>query len=143
MTSLREAVGKPVIVRETAEQAGEVRAFAVDAPAHRVTTLVVASGRSARLVDWDEIESIGPDAIIVRSTREAADDDRLASGALHPLDKRVLSDAGNELGAVRDVTVDESGSINAVDAGDASVAGSRLRGIGSYALVVTADPSER
>jgi uncharacterized protein YrrD len=143
MTSLREAVGKPVIVHETAEQAGEVRAFAVDAAAHRVTTLVVASGRSARLVDWDEIESIGPDAIIVRSTREAADDDRLASGALHPLDKRVLSDAGNELGAVRDVTVDESGSIDAVDAGDASVSGSRLRGIGSYALVVTADPSER
>ncbi len=65
------------------------------------------------------------------------------SGALDPLQKRVLSDLGNELGTVTDVTVDDDGLVEGIETGEATVAGTRLRGIGSYAVVVEADPSER
>lgn len=142
MISLRDAVGKPVIRRETAEQDGVVRSFAIDAKQARVTTLVVAAGRSTRLVDWDDIESVGPDAVIVRNSREA-DDDRIVSGVFDPLDKRVLSDAGNEIGTVSDVAVDDNGSIDSLETDATNVAARRLRGIGSYAVVVTAEPDER
>jgi sporulation protein YlmC with PRC-barrel domain len=143
VSSLRNAVGKPVILRSTAEQAGKIRAFAIDAASLRVTTLVLKAGRSARLVDWQQIESIGPDAIIIRDSREAvADDDRIVSGALDPLQKRVLSDAGNEIGAISDVTVDDDGSVGSLEIAGSPVAGTRLRGIGSYAVVIAAEPGE-
>ena len=143
MTSLRTATGKPVILRETAEQLGDVRFFAVDAAAHRVVAVVVAKGRSSVVIDWDQIQNVGPDAVIVDSSREpTADDERAVSGALSPLEKRVLSDRGNELGTTTDVEIDDGGSIQTLHVADQAVDGTRLRGVGSYAVVVTADPNE-
>ena len=46
MTSLRAAIGKPVIRRDDAEAVGNVSAFAVDGGAHRVTSVLVGSGRA-------------------------------------------------------------------------------------------------
>ena len=143
MTLLRDAIGKPVILRETAEQLGTVRYFAIDAADARVTAVVVAAGRNARVIDWDQIENIGPDAVIVEASREpGSDDERAVSGALNPLEKRVLSDRGNELGQASDAAVDDDGAIEYVAVADEHVDGSRLRGLGSYALVVAADPAE-
>ena len=143
MTSLHDAIGKPVILRETAEQLGEVRFFTVDAADRRVTALVASSGRSHRIVDWAQIQNIGPDAVIVETSREpTGEDDRLISGAANALDKRVLSDRGNELGSVADATVDDQGSVQSIAVGDQQVDGTRLEGVGSYAVVVAADPTE-
>ena len=53
--------------------------------------------------------------------------------------KRILSSAGDELGEVDDVEFDpESGQIQPLIAGNQDIAGERLIGIGSYAVVVTA-----
>jgi uncharacterized protein YrrD len=143
MTSLRDAIGKPAIVRESAEQLGAAAFFAVDATDRRVTALAVSAGRSTRLVEWSEIQSIGPDAIIINSSREpTSDDERAVSGAANPLGKRTLSDRGNELGPVTDVEVDDDGVVQSIAIADARVDGSRLEGVGSYAVVVAADPSE-
>jgi uncharacterized protein YrrD len=143
MTSLRAAIGKPVILRETAEQVGDVHFFAVDAANRRVIALVAAKGRSSLVVDWAQIQSVGPDAVIVEATREPrSDDDRAVSGALHPIEKRVLSDLGNERGNTTDVEIDDGGSIQNLHVADAVVEGKRLLGVGSYAVVITADPSE-
>jgi uncharacterized protein YrrD len=143
MTSLHDAIGKPAILRETAEQLGSASFFAVDAADRRVTVLALGSGRSTRLVDWSDIQSIGPDAIIVNTSREAtAEDDRAVSGAANPLGKRALSDLGNELGSVNDVEVDDDGVVQSIAIADARVEGVRLEGVGSYAVVVAADPSE-
>jgi sporulation protein YlmC with PRC-barrel domain len=143
VTSLRTAIGKPVIERETAEQVGDVRFFAIDGIERQVTALVVSAGRASRVVDWAEIQNVGPDAVIVNSSREPADADaRAVSGALSPIDKRLLTDHGNELAAVDDVEIDDSGAVVELVAGDERIGGDRLRGVGSYAVVVEADPRE-
>jgi sporulation protein YlmC with PRC-barrel domain len=143
VTSLRAAIGKPVIDRESAEQVGEVRCFSIDAAGHRVIALVVAQGRSTSIVDWTEIQSVGPDAVIVKTSRDpTSDEERLVSGALDPLNKRVLSDLGNELGQVADAEVDDAGLIQTLAVADQQVAGARLRGVGSYAVVIAADLGE-
>jgi sporulation protein YlmC with PRC-barrel domain len=143
MTSLRNAIGKPAILRDTAEQLGAVSSFVVDADARTVTDIAVSAGRTTRLVEWVQVESIGPDAVIVDGSREATgDDDRALSGAAHPLEKRALSDRGNELGTVTDVEIDDTGAVRTVLVGDQRVDGARLEGVGSYAVVVAADPSE-
>jgi sporulation protein YlmC with PRC-barrel domain len=143
VTSLLGAVGKPVIDRDSAEQIGEVRFFAVDAPNRQVTGVAVVNGRRTSIVDWSAVQSVGPDAVIVGAARESTgDDERLTSGAAHPLGKRVLSDLGNELGQTTDAEIDDDGVIQVVNVGDDRIDGSRLRGVGSYAVVIAADPSE-
>jgi sporulation protein YlmC with PRC-barrel domain len=143
MTSLRNAIGKPVILRETAERLGEVRYFAVDGPERKVTTLVATAGRGSLVVDWVDIQNVGPDAVIVDASREPTDSDaRAVSGALSPIDKRVLTDHGNELVAATDVEIDDSGTVLEIVAGDDRIDGTRLRGVGSYAVVVEADAGE-
>lgn len=53
---------------------------------------------------------------------------------------RVLSTAGDELGTVTDVEFDGgSGSVTRLLLVENEIAGVRLRGIGSYAVVVTAE----
>jgi sporulation protein YlmC with PRC-barrel domain len=143
MTSLRHPIGKPAIVRDTAEQLGKVQYFVVDGGARRVQALAVSVGRGTQLVDWAQVESIGPDAVIVDGSHEpSGDDDRAVSGALHPLEKRVLSDRGNEIGTLDDVEIDDDGGVRTLVVGDAHVDGARLEGVGSYAVVIAADPSE-
>jgi sporulation protein YlmC with PRC-barrel domain len=136
-------MGKPVIVRDTAEQLGDVRCFAIDGTARRVTAVVVADGRRSRVVDWEQVSSVGPDAVIVEGSREpSSDDERTASCATSAIEKRVLSDRGNELGTSVDVEIDDDGTVRELVVGDTRIVGDRLRGVGSYAVVVEADPSE-
>ena len=143
MISIRDAVGKPVIHHETAEQVGQVRSIALDPTGRSAVAVVTTEGRSSRVVEWPDVHSIGPDAVIIDRVRDVRpDEDRLVSGAQDPLKKRVLSDRGNEHGSVNDVIVDESGLVQSIDVDGVSVDGTRLRGIGSYALVIEADAAE-
>ena len=89
------------------------------------------------------VTSVGADAVIVNRVRDVGpDEDRLVSGSQDPLKKRVLSDQGNEHGSVSDVTIDEAGLVHSIDVDGESTDGARLRGLGSYALVITADSTE-
>ena len=143
MISIRDAVGKPVIHHETAEQSGRVRSIAIDPTNRMAIAVVTAEGRNSRVVEWTDVHSVGADAVIVNHVRDVGpDEDRLVSGSQDPLKKRVLSDRGNEQGSVIDVIVDDSGLVQSIDVDGVSIAGTRLRGIGSYALVIEADAAE-
>jgi uncharacterized protein YrrD len=90
---------------------------------------------------------LGADAVTVSDAarlRRAANEteERAASKELRVIGKLVLSESGTVLGTGEDVEVDgESGTIVAVDLGAAgTVAGDRIIGLGSYALVVTDAP---
>jgi len=135
--AFREAHGRPVMSRSSAEKIGEVGQFVVDASARRITAVVVGKGRKARVVDWDGIVGFGPDAVMVES------DDRLrepndGETKTDWLGRRVMTDLGFELGPLEDVEFDaESGAVQslAVKDGDA-ISADRVLGAGSFAIVV-------
>jgi sporulation protein YlmC with PRC-barrel domain len=138
---LRETMGKPAIDRGSAERLGELRHTVVDASSRAVVDLVVGHGRKVAFVDWAQA-SLGPDALIVQSSRSPTDDEsRDVDGARDPLDKRVLSDQGIEIGVVVDVTIDDDGRVREITTTEGSITGDRLLGVGSYAVVVAHDAS--
>ena len=92
--------------------------------------------------------AVGADAVTIGGASVVVDpDERLADLATKDgtvLKKRVLSDAGEDLGSVHDIDLDpESGALLELIVGEkkhrTSVAGSRLLGVGSYAVVVKAE----
>lgn len=145
MTRFADVDGKPVLSRDSAEELGRVTGVAIALDPPRVTSLVVKSGRKTGVVPRERVTSFGPDAVVVGSDdawREPStdDDERAAGGRSVPVGTRVLTDAGNELGTVSDGEFDPgNGTVVAVFAHDRPIDAQRLRGLGSYALVVRAD----
>ncbi|HWF50025.1 MAG TPA: PRC-barrel domain-containing protein [Solirubrobacteraceae bacterium] len=138
------ATGRKLVSRASAEALGTLSHLVIDVPKRQVTSLVMGKGRKARLVDWDEVSGFGPDAIMIAdesALHEPRDDHESAAGGgkLELVGKRVLSDMGNELGAVTDVVFDPaSGAIETLVIGEQEVAASSILGVGSYAAVVKA-----
>lgn len=147
--SFRQATGRKVISRASAEELGRVSHFVVDAERRHITALVLGRGRKARLVDWEFLSGFGPDAVMVADDGALrgpdGDRERLAvDGKLDLLDKRALTEGGNEVGPVSDVTFDpQTGSIESLLVGEGAVPGSALLGSGSYAVVLDASPSDQ
>jgi len=140
MTALRGVMGRPVLEHDSAEEIGTVSGFALDVRGGRMREIVVKSGRRNRLVDWSDVASIGPDAIIVAKGRDPSDDEAdLVSGVSDPLGRRAVTDQGEDLGEVDDVEIRDDGSIDYVVVPGRQVEAARLRGLGSFALVVHAD----
>jgi uncharacterized protein YrrD len=139
-TTFRTTRGLPVIVRSSADRVGAVARHLVRDGA--VRAVQVAGGSGDRFVDVSDVCSWGDDAVVVAGSdavRDAADEweERVGSGDLEMLDKRVLDDGGDELGSVSDVSFDtESGRLESLRVERESVAADRLRGVGSYAVVV-------
>jgi uncharacterized protein YrrD len=145
----RDAAGRPVLSLATAEQLGEDRHFVVDPAGHRVAHVVVRNGRNESLVRWDSITGFGPDAVMVQDARtlrtpESDDEKADATGRRDPIGKVLLNDQGNGAGHVNDVVFDEStGILQSVFSDEATVDASRLRGVGTYAVVVEASDEAR
>jgi uncharacterized protein YrrD len=143
MRTFRGGRGLPVVVRSTAERVGEIKHFIVEDG--YVRALHVEGGRRHdALVEFSDVVSFGDDAVVLDaedSLREPADDREAQAlrGELSALDKRVLDDRGDECGDVSDVVFDPAdGRIETIQVGDHAISGARLRGVGSYAMVVTA-----
>ena len=111
--------------------------------------IVVRGSRAEELVDWDDITGFGPDAVLVRTSsalREPTSDaDKAdAAGRRDPLGKRLLNDQGNGAGEVHDAAFDEdTGILRSLTGDGVDVDASRIRGIGSYAVVVEASDEAR
>lgn len=139
----KRAVGMSVISTETAESIGTVDGFVVDAAASTLTGIVVAG----EIIAWSTSEGIGEDAVTVsgeQPTRapEGELEAAAASGAADPLGKMVLTEAGVDRGHVSDLVFDpSSGDIRRLVLGDDEVDGSRLLGVGSYAVVISSPDS--
>ncbi len=114
----------------------------VDARQRRIAAIVIGRGKKAQLVDWAQLSGFGPDAVMVSD--EAAlrppSDDReraAAAGKLELVGKRALSDRGNELGELDDVTFDaDSGVLEDLLIGARRIQAGSVLGSGSYAVVL-------
>src|ERR1700677_1042325 len=95
--------GRKVVSRESAEELGNVSHMVVSGEQRRIEWVVVGKRRKARVVDWERLPGLGPDAILVadeKSLREphSEREKAAATGELELLGRRVLSDLGNLLG---------------------------------------------
>ena len=140
--SFRQAAGRKLIGRTSAQELGTVAHLLVDAHRRHIAAVVVGRGKRARLVDWDALSGFGPDAVMVGddgALRPPADDrERLAAdGKLELLGRRALTELGNEIGVVDDVTFDTgTGALESLQVGDREVPAGAMLGCGSYAVVL-------
>ncbi len=149
MTGLRDAMGRAVVARDTAETVGQVHGAVIDVDALRIAALQLGKGHKAQLADWTAITGVGPDAIVVESQAglRAANgerEERIVKGDIALLGGRVLTDRGDALGSLDDVEFDEeTGEVVALVCGDTSVPAARLRSVGGFAIVVAAGEPEK
>jgi sporulation protein YlmC with PRC-barrel domain len=135
-----------MISRASARDLGAVSHLLVDADQRRIAAIVVGRGKRARLVEWAQLSSFGPDAIMVAdeaSLRPPADDRERAGadGKLELVGKRALTEKGNELGTVHDVTFDAgTGALEMLQIGDRELPSGSLLGSGPYAVVLESVP---
>lgn len=143
VASFKEAKGRPVVSRSSAERLGRVGSLVADGSARRVAAVLMGSGRKASAIEWGRVAGFGPDAVVV-DDGDGADDQDLKSGRLDPLGKRLLTDHGDEVGVVDDVEFDpDTAALTAVLSDQGHRIGAQLlRGIGSYAVVVSGSPTD-
>jgi sporulation protein YlmC with PRC-barrel domain len=137
-----EAKGRGVMSTDTATRAGTVDGFVVDAPSARVVALrLKKTPGSGDTLHWEDLTSFGTDHVTVRS----ADVISAARGRAAELDaksaelvgKRILTDAGDEIGTVTDVDFNpDNGAVVSLITSQDTIYGSRLVGCGSYAVIV-------
>ena len=142
--SFRRATGRKVISRASARDLGAVNHLLVDAEQRRIAAVIVGRGRHAQLVDWAQLSGFGPDAVMVSdegALRPPLDDRERAAadGKLDLVGRRALTERGNELGTLEDVTFDpETGVVETLRIGDREIPAGSLLGSGRYAVVLEA-----
>ena len=142
MMLLTQARGLPVITAEEAATLGTVKDLIIDPHTRSVACLRLSgAAKDSAVVDWSAVEAVGKDAVIVRS-RVAAGTGREHVLPEHheALGARVLTEHGAEHGTVKDIAFDPaSGTILTVYTALGDIAGERLIGLGSHAMVVHAE----
>ncbi|HTJ75920.1 MAG TPA: PRC-barrel domain-containing protein [Acidimicrobiales bacterium] len=142
--SFRSATGRKVVSRASAADLGMVSYFLVDVGQRRIASVVVGRGKKARLVDWAQVSGFGPDAVMVSdegALRPAAGDreQAAADGKLDMLGKRTLTERGNKVGTIGDVTFDPAtGVVEMLQISDRTIPADTMLGSGTYAVVVDA-----
>lgn len=143
--SFRHANGRKVVSRTSARALGAVSHLLVDAGQRRITTVVVGRGKKAHLVDWAHVSGFGPDAIMVGDEGAlrppGGDRERAgADGKLELVGKRALTERGNELGTIDDVTFDPAtGVVEMLRIGNREFPAESMLGSGPYAVVLDAN----
>ncbi|MFE9255294.1 PRC-barrel domain-containing protein [Streptomyces sp. NPDC006879] len=138
-----QTTGRPVIALVTAETLATVAGLTIAAAPARVASIRLKSHGAGTLLSWDRIQAFGPDAVTVRSAEKIQSEKDLADslkGGLHdPIGKRILTEAGEDLGPLDDIEFDEStGQITRLITVSREIPGEQLLGSGSYAVVVSA-----
>ncbi|HSK91212.1 MAG TPA: PRC-barrel domain-containing protein [Euzebyales bacterium] len=133
----------PVYSKSSADEVGRVLRYVVDPRARRVVAVHVAGRRrKALLLDWAHVVGFGPDAVVMdddEHLRAPAGEyeEGIAAGRMELRGRRVLTDAGFDIGPLTDVEFDEAtGAIERIETARAHVRGSGLRAIGPWAVVV-------
>ena len=133
---LNDVRGKPIVSADTGEKAGHVEDLLLDSPRHHIVGVLVSDGvlSKQRVLPFDQIQTVGVDAVIVTSLRTICDPgDWVSSG--HPATrsrsvngKEVVTAEGARIGKVRDLVADErTGDIVALEI-DSGRYGKRLSG---------------
>ncbi|WP_323794147.1 PRC-barrel domain-containing protein [Nocardioides sp.] len=140
--------GRKLVDTTSADTVGKVDGFLLDPATRSVVALEFKKTDHGSVVAWSDLTAVGADAVTIAEATVLGDHDERQSdlatkdGAV--LKKRVLSDAGEDLGSVHDIDLDpETGALVELILGSKkdrrSIAGSRLLGVGSYAVVVAAE----
>jgi uncharacterized protein YrrD len=143
-TSYRQAVGRKVVSRATANQLGTLSHLLLTADCRQVVAVIVGKGKKARFIDWSALTGFGADAIMASdeaALRPPADsrEEAAAAGKLDVLGRRTLSESGNELGKIDDVAFDPAdGAVASLDIAGHQLPADTVMGSGSYAVVVSA-----
>ncbi|HUQ63247.1 MAG TPA: hypothetical protein VM121_05820 [Acidimicrobiales bacterium] len=146
--SFRQAAGRKIISRASAQELGAVAHLLIDADRRHIMAVIIGRGKKAHLIDWSALSGFGPDAVMVRdeaALRPPADDrERDAiDGKLELVGKRTLTERGNELGALDDVTFDtETGELQKLLVGNREIPAGSLLGSGTYAVVLDGSQEE-
>jgi len=133
MIRAKDLDGRAVIDLETAEKIGYIDEIFIDPSGGRLTALKVSTGSSLlgggrqTLVPSSAIESIGPEAVMVRPGGEGV----AADGPLdslprlsHIVGRKVVSETGKLLGSIGDVLIEDAdGRIFGYELKDASWSG--------------------
>ena len=140
--SFRRARGRKVISRANAGELGAVSHLLIDAQRRHIAAVVIGRGKKARLIDWAQLSGFGPDAVMVgnegalrppANERERAG----ADGKLELVGKRALTERGNELGTLDDVTFDaDTGALEHLLVRNHHIPAGALLGSGSYAAIL-------
>jgi sporulation protein YlmC with PRC-barrel domain len=137
-----EAKNRKVMSTNGAVAVGKLRALIVDPRTAHITALSLKKTEgNADTLPWNNLTSFGRDAITIESLdRITVADGELAvlSDKHHAvIGKRVLTETGDDIGKVKDIEFDpDDGAIRAVITNSEEVAGARMLGLGSFALVV-------
>ncbi len=139
-----EADGQKVVSNATAGTVGKVHGFVVDPASRQVVALELKKTDGGDTLAWEDIAAFGADAVTVADAEAIGEPSEAVAeltGKDHRLvGKRALSDGGDELGKVKDVVFDpENGAITGLVVEKEELAGERLIGVGSYAVVVKAE----
>lgn len=99
-----ELLNRPVVDRQTVKDLGGLAKLLVDSQAQRIVGLVAKSGMfgSKKYVcSWEQIEAIGNDSILVRSTeRSDLEGSKLPEA---PIGFQILTNQGNKMGQITDL----------------------------------------
>lgn len=136
-----ETTLRRVFANTTATTVGQVDELIVDPQGRAVAALRLSGARNGDILHWADITSIGPDAVTVACPEAVRDAEghtaELLSGDYQIMGKRLLTEAGDDIGRVMDVDFDpRSGSIRELVTTGGRIDGRRLVGCGSYAAVV-------
>jgi sporulation protein YlmC with PRC-barrel domain len=130
-----------VVSTATAETVGRVDELVVDPAQRRVLALKLKKTDSGDTLLWSDLIAFGADAATIADTDKITDAtpavQALEGKDHHLLGKRLLTTGGDEIGKVTDAEFDpETGALISLLSKDEEIAGDRLIGIGSYAVVV-------
>ena len=75
MQRTSELQGRPIVASDAGEKVGTVSDVLIDERSGRIAGLVVGGGlfRSERVLPYEEIQVMGPDAIVVKSQQSVLD----------------------------------------------------------------------
>ncbi|MFD5699526.1 PRC-barrel domain-containing protein [Streptomyces lasiicapitis] len=148
MMVLTQLLGRVVVDAAGAARLGSVDGLVLDAshdPGRSHSRIAALRLRDAKTEDeviaWAGIHAVGPDAVIVTADRPVSlgtADSPAASESQSLLGKRLLTDLGHDIGTLDDLTFDTgTGRVERLTSSRGEqLAGERLIGIGTYAMVV-------
>lgn len=111
---ISEALGKTIIAADSGEKVGQVDDVLIDAARHQVMGLLITEGLMSRqrIVPFGEVQTVGQDAVIVRTASTLADarewlaQGRPANRSRDLRGKDVITTEGMRLGKVHDLIAD-------------------------------------
>jgi uncharacterized protein YrrD len=142
---LSELRGRPVLDIDTATTLGEIDGAVVNSPEGRIAAFTVAhAAEGHNVLPWDQIKSVGPDAVTVEGAHALRPPDDpyergVVDGTFQANGKKVLTTEGDAVGEVADVILDpDSGAFVALLVDGKEFPASQVLAIGDFAAIVQA-----